>query len=67
MTENVENIQELIYEDCRWTIYALAGTVGICYGVCQEILTENLNMCHIASSSRHRTHPHVPENHRVRD
>jgi hypothetical protein len=26
-----------------------------------------LNMCRIAPSSRQRTHPHVPENHRVCD
>jgi hypothetical protein len=27
-------------------IHELADTVGISYGVCQEILTENLNVCH---------------------
>jgi hypothetical protein len=41
---NVENIRELICEDRHQTIHALADTVGICYGVCQEILTEHLNM-----------------------
>jgi hypothetical protein len=58
--ENVEKIRELIHEDHRRTIHELADTVGISYGVYQEILTENLNMCHIAR-------PHVPENHRVCD
>jgi hypothetical protein len=48
MTENVEKIRELINEDCCRTIHELADTVGISYGVCQEILTENLNMCHIS-------------------
>jgi hypothetical protein len=48
-TENVENIQVLINEDCRRTIHELADTTGISYGVCQ-ILTENLNMCRIAPS-----------------
>jgi hypothetical protein len=48
-TENVEKIWELIHKDCRWTIHELADTVGISYGVCQEILTENLNMCRIAT------------------
>jgi hypothetical protein len=50
-TENIEKIRELIHEDRRWTIHELADTVGISYGVCQEILTENLNMRHIAAKS----------------
>jgi hypothetical protein len=51
MAENVEKIRELIQEDCRRTIHELADTVGISYGVCQEILlvTENLNRRHIAA------------------
>jgi hypothetical protein len=49
MTENVEKIQELLHEICRQTIHDLAVTAGISYGVCQEILTENLNMHHIAT------------------
>jgi predicted transcriptional regulator YdeE len=65
--ENVKNIWELIHEDRRRGIHELADTVGISYGVCQEILTENLNMRHIAPSSRQRSRPHVPENHRVCD
>jgi hypothetical protein len=47
--ENVEYIRELIHEDRRRTIYELADTTGISYRVCQEILTENLNMCRIAA------------------
>jgi hypothetical protein len=43
-TENVEKIRELVHEDCHQTIHELTDTVGISYGVCQEILTENLNM-----------------------
>jgi ribosomal protein S25 len=62
-TENVEKIQELIHEDRRQTIHELADTVGISYGVCQEILTEHLNLRRIAPSSRQRARPHVPENH----
>jgi hypothetical protein len=46
-TENVEKIWELIHNDHCQTIHELADTTGISYGVCQEILTENLNMCHI--------------------
>jgi hypothetical protein len=37
-TENVEKIRELIHKDRRRTIDELADTVGISYGVCQEIL-----------------------------
>jgi hypothetical protein len=48
-TENVEKIWELIHEDSCRTIHELADTVEISYGVCQEILTENLNMCHNAT------------------
>jgi hypothetical protein len=40
-TENVEETRELIHEDCCQTIHELTDTVGISYGVCQEILTEN--------------------------
>jgi hypothetical protein len=39
-TENVEKIRELICKDRRRTIYELANTVGITYGVYQEILTK---------------------------
>jgi bacterioferritin-associated ferredoxin len=48
-TGNVEKIRELIHEDRRRTIHKLADTVGISCGVCQEILTENLNMRRIAA------------------
>jgi hypothetical protein len=43
-TENVEKIWQLIHKHHRRTIHELADTVGISYGVCQEIWTENLNM-----------------------
>jgi hypothetical protein len=46
MTENVKKIQQLIHKDHRRTIREVAD---ISYGVYQEILTENLNMCHIAA------------------
>jgi hypothetical protein len=41
--------QELIHEDRHRTIHELADTAGISYGVCQESLTENLNMHRIAT------------------
>jgi hypothetical protein len=47
--ENVQKIWELIHKDHRWTIHELADTTGISYGVCQEILTGNLNMCRTAA------------------
>jgi hypothetical protein len=48
-TENVEKIRELIPKDHHQTTHELTDTVGISYGVCQEILTENLNMHRIAA------------------
>jgi hypothetical protein len=48
-TENVEKIWELIHENHCGAIHELTDTAGISYGVCQEMLTENLNMCHIAT------------------
>jgi hypothetical protein len=48
-TENVEEIRELIHEDHRQIIHDLTDIVGISHGVCQEILTENLNMRFIAA------------------
>jgi hypothetical protein len=50
-TKNIEKIQELIHDDSRRTIHELADTAGISYGVCQEILTEHMNVCRIAPSS----------------
>jgi hypothetical protein len=47
--ENVEKIQELIHDAHRRTIHELTDTGGISYKVCQEILTENLNMRCIAT------------------
>jgi hypothetical protein len=44
MKEKVERIRELIHKGCRWTTHELSDIIGISYGVCQKILTENLNM-----------------------
>jgi hypothetical protein len=54
-------IGELIHEDRRRTIQELADTLGVCQG----ILTENLNMHRIAPSSGQRARPHFPQNHTV--
>jgi hypothetical protein len=48
MTENVEKIWEVIHKYHHQIILELTDTVWISYGVCQETLTENLNMCCIA-------------------
>jgi hypothetical protein len=48
-TEDVEQIWELSHEDHCRTVHELADTVGISYGVCREILIENLNMRRIAA------------------
>jgi hypothetical protein len=50
MIEIVEENRELIHEDRRGTIHELADTVGVSYGVCHEILTENLNMHRVSPS-----------------
>jgi hypothetical protein len=65
-TENADKIQELIHENHCQTIHELADTVGISYGVWQEIVTENLNMRR-TGPSRQRARPHIPEKHRVCD
>jgi hypothetical protein len=65
MTENVENILELIHKGRRRTIHSLQAPLGS-VRVCQEILTENLNIHPIAPSSQ-RAHPNVPKNHRLCD
>jgi hypothetical protein len=49
-TENVEKILEFIHKDDLRTSHELADTIGISYGVFQEILTENLNTCCTAPS-----------------
>jgi hypothetical protein len=50
--------RELIHEDRRRTTHERADTVAISYGVCREILTENLSMRSTAPSSRQRVRPH---------
>jgi hypothetical protein len=45
----LKKVRELIHKDRRRTIHELADTVGISYGVCQEILTESVNMRRIAA------------------
>jgi hypothetical protein len=48
-TEECWKIRELIHEDGCQTIHDLTDTAEISYGVCQEILTENVCMHCIAA------------------
>jgi len=42
--ETVARIQELVRQDRHRTIHDIAEEVGICYGTCQWVLTEELGM-----------------------
>jgi predicted ArsR family transcriptional regulator len=46
----VAQIQELIHQDQHWTIHDIAEEVGIGYGACQQVLTKELGMHHVAAS-----------------
>jgi hypothetical protein len=54
--------RKLIHEHGRLTIHEFADTALISCGVCQEFLTQKLNISRIAPSWRQRDRPHVPEN-----
>jgi len=45
----VEQVRAAVNQDCRHTIHDLCAEVGIGYGSCQRILTEQLNMHQIAA------------------
>ena len=47
--ETVARIQELFRHDRRRTIHDLAEDVGIGYGTCQRVLTEELGMHRVAA------------------
>jgi hypothetical protein len=48
--ENVENVRKIVNEDRRNAITEIAGRLGLSYGTCQRILTENLNMQRISGA-----------------
>jgi hypothetical protein len=48
-TQYIEKIQELGHEDRRKTIAEFADAAEISDGVCQAILPENVNMCHVVA------------------
>jgi hypothetical protein len=43
-TENVAKVRETILEDRQRTIHDVCNTVGLSYGTCQRILSDELNM-----------------------
>jgi histone-lysine N-methyltransferase SETMAR len=47
--ENVAKVREVIREDRRRTIHDVCNIVGLSYGTCQRIWSEELNMRHIAA------------------
>ncbi|PNF41547.1 hypothetical protein B7P43_G12312 [Cryptotermes secundus] len=47
--ENVAKVRDLILQDRRLTIQDLCNTLGLSYGTCQRILSEELNMRRIAA------------------
>jgi len=47
--ETVARIQELVRQDRRRTIHDIAEEVGIGYGTCQWVLTEELGMHRVAT------------------
>jgi predicted transcriptional regulator len=47
--KNVENVRKIVNEHGRNTITEIAGRLGLSYGTCQRILTEDLNMRRISA------------------
>ena len=47
--ETVARIQELIRQDRRRTIHDIADEVGVGYGTCRQVLTEELGMRRVAA------------------
>lgn len=50
---NTEKVRDAIHKDHHQSIQDTANTVGISYGSCQSILTENLNMRQVAAKFVH--------------
>ena len=47
--DHVARVQEVIQANRRLTIHELSVEVGVSYGTCQAILTQDLNMRHVAA------------------
>jgi hypothetical protein len=46
---NIEKVRKAVHKDRRQSIQDIESAVGISYGSCQSILTENLNMRRVAA------------------
>jgi len=62
---NVEQVGAAVNQDCRRTMHDLLAEVGIGYGSCQRILTEQLNMHRIAATFVPRVLAHDQKDSRV--
>jgi len=47
--DHVERVHAVIHGNCHLIVLEVADKVGINIGSCHEILTENLQMCHISA------------------
>jgi hypothetical protein len=63
--ENVAKIRDLILQDRRLTIQDLCNTLGLSYGTCQRILSEELNMRSIAAKFVPRLLQNKQKQHRL--
>jgi len=61
----VEQVRAAVNQNCRRTIHDLCAEVGICYGSCQRILTEQLNMHRTAAKFVPRVLTHDQKDSRV--
>ncbi|PNF41538.1 hypothetical protein B7P43_G12319 [Cryptotermes secundus] len=65
--ENVAKVRDLILQDRRLTIQDLCNTLGLSYGTCQRILSEELNMRRIAAKFVPRLLQNEQKQHRLED
>ncbi|PNF42428.1 hypothetical protein B7P43_G10554 [Cryptotermes secundus] len=63
--ENVAKVRDLILQDRRLTIQDLCNTLGLSYGTCQRILSEELNMRRIAEKFMPRLLQNEQKQHRL--
>jgi len=61
----MEEVRAAVNQDRRRTIHDLCAEVGICYGSCQRILTEQLNMHRTAAKFVPRVLTHDQKDSRI--
>ncbi|PNF42588.1 hypothetical protein B7P43_G03094, partial [Cryptotermes secundus] len=64
-SENIAKVRDLILQDRRLTIQDLCNTLGLSYGTCQRILSEELNMRRIAAKFVPRLLQNEQKQHRL--